>query len=494
MCRRAVPGGRTQVSNVRKPASLRRPSGHLVTTPTQVNPVSLRTLLTLAMPIIISRSTQVVIGLSDALMVAPLGEGALAATTTGAFNSFAFLILPMGICFIVSSFASQLVGAGDAVGARRYGFYGLGIAIGTQVICFAGIPFLGTLLGFFDFEPAVRAEMTSYMVIRLAMGGAAIGMEALASYYGGIGNTTLPMRANLLAMVINVALNAVLIFGLFGAPAMGVSGAALASAIATAIAFAVLLAVFLHEGKRLGRIIPALRLGEFARMLRYGLPSGFNWFFEFFAFNFFVNVVVAGLGTTALAAMMSVLNINSFSFMPAFGLASAGAILVGQSIGAGRKDEVPGIVRMTITVNCIWQGLVGLVYVGMPVLLFRPFAQGDPHLLEVGARMLMLSAAWQLFDATVNSVAESLRAAGDTLFPLVARLSVAWLVFVPGSWVSVRVLGGGDLVAIGWVVGYLAALAAILWLRFRSGAWRRIELVDPLAGVVAPEAAQSTAA
>lgn len=446
--------------------------------------VSLRTLLTLATPIIISRSTQVVIGLSDALMTAPLGEGPLAATTTGGFNTFAFLILPMGICFIVSSFASQLMGSGDRIGARRYGFYGLGIALGTQLVCLAGLPFVGMLLGLFDFTPAVRADMTSYLVIRLAAGGAVIGMEALASYYGGIGNTTLPMRANLLAMVLNVGLNAVLIYGYFGAPAMGVSGAALASAIATTIAFAALFAFFLHEGKSVGRVVPALHLGEFLRMLRFGVPSGFNWFFEFFAFNFFVNVVVAGLGTTALAAMMSVLTINSFSFMPAFGLASAGAILVGQSIGAGRKDEVPGIVKMTLKVNCVWQGLVGLVYVFLPVLIFRPFAQGDAHLLEVGARMLMLSAAWQLFDATVNSVAESLRAAGDTLFTLVARLGIAWLVFVPGSWISVRVLGGGDVVAVGWVVGYMGVLAAVLWLRFRSGAWRRIELVDPLAAVV----------
>ena len=70
-------------------------------------------------------------------------------------------------------------------------------------------------------------------------------------------------------------------------------------------------------------------------------------------------------------------------------------------------------------------------------------------------------------------------ATGDTAFTLWARLVIAWTLFVPGAWVSVRVLGGGDLVAVAWVVFYLAALALVLWLRFRGGAWRRLTLVEP---------------
>src|SRR3954471_261578 len=98
-------------------------------------PVSLGSLLKLAWPIIVSRSTQTVIGVSDAVLVADLGSAAVAATSAGAFNTFALLIFPMGILFIVSSFASQLFGLKDLAGARRYGFYGLIIAAATQVLC-----------------------------------------------------------------------------------------------------------------------------------------------------------------------------------------------------------------------------------------------------------------------------------------------------------------------------------------------------------------------
>lgn len=452
---------------------------------------TLGVLLGLAWPIIVSRSTQVVVGMSDALMIAPLGKQALAATTTGAFNTFAILIFPFGICFIVASFASQLFGKGDRAGARRYGWYGLGVAAVAQLLCFLALPFVGSILGLLDYEPEVHRLMTSYLVTRLATGGAAIGLEALANYYGGIGNTRLPMLANVLAMVLNVTLNALLIFGLMGFPEWGVFGAAVASALSTAIAFAVLFGVFLYQGRANGEPwIPVLRRREFNRMLRFGTPSGVNWFFEFFAFNLFINVVVAGLGTSALAAMMSVFQINSVAFMPAFGLASAGAILVGQAIGAGRKDDVPGILKRTMAVACGWQGLAGLFYLFVPTLLFTPFAKGDMDLLAVGVRMLMLSSAWQLFDAMVNTTAESLRAAGDTTFTMWARILIAWGVFFPGSWVTVRVFGYGDIAAVGWVVGYMGILCAVLLWRFRSGAWRNVQLVE--AGLLAdPPAAPS---
>jgi len=447
-------------------------------------PATLGGLLTLAWPIVVSRSSQVVVGISDAVMVAHLGEGALAATTAGALNAFALFILPMGIVFIVSSFSSQLLGKGDLAGARRYGYYGLAVAAATQVLGVLAIPAAAWAIGLLDYGPEVAGPMTGYLAMRLWSGGGAIGLEALGNYYGGLGNTRLPMRASVAAMATNVLLNWVLIDGRLGAPPMGVEGAALASVLSTSLAFLGLLGVFLADGRRTGPVLARLRGGEMLRMLRFGIPSGLNWFFEFLAYVFFVNVVVGGLGTTSLAALMAVLQLNSVSFMPAFGLASAGAILVGQSIGAGDRDGVPRIVRLTFAAAGSWQGLVGLAYLLVPGLLFAPFAR-DPAsaegLLAAGTRLLALSAAWQLFDAAVASLAESLRAAGDTAFTLWARVVVAWVLFVPGSWITVRVLDGGDVAAVSWLVLYLAALSLALLLRFRSGAWRRIELVEPSA-------------
>lgn len=448
---------------------------------------SLRGLLALAWPIIVSRSTQVVVGLTDALMVARLGEDALAATTTGGMNVFTILILPLGTVFIVSSFASQHAGKGELAHARRFGVYGLVVAAATQMACMVAIPFAPALLSHFDYTPGVRALMSDYIALRLWGGGAAIGIEALANYYGGIGNTRVGMVANIAAMVLNVVGNWVLIFGNLGVPAMGVRGAAIASALATAIAFVGFLAKYLSDGRATGSLWPRhLTTRELGRMLRFGLPAGFNWFFEFAAFSVFVNLAVASLGTSALAALMAVLQLNSVAFMPALGLASAGAIFVGQQIGAGNRDAVPGTVRLTMFAAAAWQSLAGLAYLFAPALLFRPFVHDpvrDAELLAVGARMLMLSSAWQLFDAAANVLSEALRGAGDTAFPLWARIAIAWGIFAPGSYVSIVYFGGGELVAVGWIVAYLGLLALVLGWRFSTGAWRRIELTESTASI-----------
>ncbi|MBE2249713.1 MAG: MATE family efflux transporter [Myxococcus sp.] len=439
---------------------------------------TLRALLRLAFPIVLSRASQTVVGLSDAIMVAHLGAAALAATSTGATNAFSLLILPMGITFIVASFSSQLFGKGDQASARRYGWYGLLVAAITQLVCFASMPLFGPLVALLPYEADVKTLMTTYLTVRIVSGGAAIGIEALANYYGGLGRTLPGMVVNLVAMALNVSLNWVLINGAGSVAPMGVRGAALASTLSTLVAFAGFFVFFLREGRGLPR--PHLKLPEFSRMLRFGLPSGFNWFFEFLAFIFFVNVVVAGLGTPAVAALNSVIALNSVSFMPSFGVASAGAVLVGQAIGANRRDDVPHIVKLTAGTASVWMTGAGLLYLFIPGVLLIPFARGadGPEVMRFGVRMLMVSAAWQLFDASATALAECLRAAGDTLYPLVVRLVIAWAVFAPGAWVTVRYFGGGDIGAMAWLVAYMGLLAFVLFARFRSGRWRTMELIE----------------
>lgn len=439
-------------------------------------------LLTLAGPVIISRSSQVVIGFTDAVMVGQLGQTALAATTTGATNTFNILVLPMGVCFVVQSFASQLTGKGDGAGARRFGWYGLGIAVIAQLMCLASLPFLDDAVGLLDYSAEVKALMTTYLGIRLLSGGAAIGLEALGAYYGGLGNTRLPMFAQILAMVLNVLGCWLLIGGHWGAPALGVAGSAWAATIGTVVAFVLLFGLFVAGVGCTAKKTSGFSVAEMGKVLKYGLPSGFNWFIEFAAFSVFMNMVLPGLGTTSVAALMSVMQLNSVAFMPAFALASAGAIFVGQAIGADKKDDVPRTVWLTIKTGAAWMGVVAIVYLAFPrffMKLFMDDADVDiDAFLDIGARMLMLSCAWQLFDAVAMAVSEALRAAGDTLFTFLARSAISWFIFVPGVWVTVRTFKGGDVVAMLWFVLYLGLLALVLGLRFRSGKWRDIEMTS----------------
>lgn len=415
-------------------------------------------------------------------MSARLGDASLAAVTTGAINLFSIGVLPMGTVFIVQSFAAQLHGRGDLLAARRYGWYGLAVAGVTGVLAAAVTPLLGAGVAVFRFEPDVQAAMTGYLQWRFWSLGAFVAMEALGNWFGGLGDTRVHMRASVGVMLANIFLNWVLIFGNLGAPAMGVRGAALASGLATCLGLAYMLLAFAARQREIAAGAPiALRLREFLRMLRFGIPNGLNWFMEIAAFTLFLNAVVSRLGTTVLAAMNAILQVNSISFMPAFGIASAGAVLVGQAIGRGEKDDVPRLLRLSASVALVWQCCVGLVYFTFPKPLMSAFATGpgSDDLVRIGAGMLALSAAWQVFDALGLTIGEALRAAGDTAWCMWTRLVSAWIVFVPVAWWAVTLRGGGPSAAIGVTVFYLAVLAAAFVWRFRSGAWRRIDLVEP---------------
>jgi MATE family multidrug resistance protein len=220
-----------------------------------------------------------------------------------------------------------------------------------------------------------------------------------------------------------------------------------------------------------------LQLRELARFVRYGLPNGVNWFVEFAAFLVFVDLVFARLGTPALAALMAVLQLNSMAFMPAFGVASAGAIQVGNALGADASDAVPALVRRTTWVAALWMLCVGIGYGAFPAALLALFAKGTgaQALASVGVRLLLVSVAWQLSDAVAVVLSEALRAAGDTTWPMAARSALAWLFFVPAAWWTAHA-GGGPVATLLWVVVYITILAALLTWRFRAGAWRTMDL------------------
>lgn len=434
-------------------------------------------------------------GFGDAAMVAPLGEDAIAATTTGASNALNLFIFPMGLVFIVQSFVAQLAGRGDIAGGRRYAWYGLIVSV-VAGLAAAGFVFaLPSLTAGLGFTENVRALLIDYMAIRLFSCGAVIAVEVIGNWYGALGNTVLPMFVSFMSMVLDVFLNWVLIYGKLGAPAMGVQGAALSSAISSVIAFIVIFVAFLRAKVDPSKLPPAAeepsvldvavnppktRVAEFLRMLRFGVPSGANWFLEFAAFTVFINVIVVRLGTTSVAAMMAVVQVNSIAFMPSFGVSTAGAILVGQAIGAGEKARVSGIVRRTMTLAAGWQVFVGVVYAIIPGTVMSIFGAADSEqgrdLVRLGATLLLVSSAWQLFDAIAISLSEALRAAGDTAWCMWARILLAWFLFLPLAGGLVIWGGVGPVGAIGCFVVYLAGLALMMVYRYRSGAWKNIDL------------------
>jgi MATE family multidrug resistance protein len=383
----------------------------------------------------------------------------------------------MGTVFIVQSFTAQLRGQGDLVAARRYAYYGLVIALVAALVAALAVPFLPGALSHFGYSRRVHALMSQNASIRLLSVGGAVGTEALGNYYGGLGRTRPAMVAGVVAMVANVALNWVLIEPHFGLPGYGVVGSATASVVATWLGFATIAALFASDG---GGAPVRLRAGELWRMLRFGLPNGVNWLLEFSAFTLFVNAGVGHLGTTELAAFNIVLQVNTMSFMPAFGIASAGAILVGENIGRRTLERVWPTVRTTGLVAASWMVFVSVWYLILPQVIvgwFQPRGAANEALLRTGTTMLALSVGWQLFDAAGLTLSEALRAAGDTFFCMIARVALAWGAFVPAAFLLSRSAAAGAASMMLCLTGYIVLLSITFGARFGSGRWRRIDLI-----------------
>jgi len=439
-----------------------------------------KVLLGLALPMVIERASQSVITFADAIQVKDLGKTAIAAVSTGGLNVMGFVIGGMGTVFIVQSFVAQLCGRDQRDQTPRFAWYGLAIALVCGLVAIALVPAVRPALGLTDFSPELQDSMTSYMTIRMTSVAAVVGTEALGSWYGGLGNTWMQMIAGIITMVAAVVLNWVLIGGHLGAPAMGVDGAALASTLASWLGFAFLALAWWRGRGGAPSNGGALSFRELRRVVRFGLPNGFNWFLEFAAFQLFLNGVLSSLGDDAVAALNVVIAVNSLSFMPAFGLASAGAILSGLAIGRSDRDAVWPQVKLTLLCTGTWMGATGVVYLIFPAQVLSLFAsEASGNLVEIGTTMLVMSALGQLSDAVSMTLAEALRAAGDTVWTATARLVLAWGVFTPAAFLLVRFAHGGPIEAMFCLVGYLALLAVALAWRFRTGAWRRIELIEP---------------
>ncbi|HEY6878879.1 MAG TPA: MATE family efflux transporter [Polyangiales bacterium] len=438
---------------------------------------TLRALLKLAWPIVLARATQSVIGFADAIMVAPLGEDAMAAAITGNLNAFSFIIFPMGTAFIVQSFTAQLRGRGELEAAPRYATYGIVLAIVAGAIAWLAIPFLPWLIGRLEYSPQVAEAMRAYLAVRLLSVAPVVATEALGQWFGGMGNTGPEMVAGVVAMIANVLLCYLLIEPRLGLPGYGVAGSAWAATIASTLGFVVIAVLYTRRASW----SLDFRVAEFARMLRFGAPNGVNWFLEFAAFTLFINLVIGHLGTSVLAAFNAVLQLCNVSFMPAFGLASAGAILAGEAIGRRALHEVWPTVRLTTLLACGFMGTLSACYAlfahGL-IRLFQPPGGGEPF-LQAGVLMLMFVPAWQVFDALAIVFSEVLRAAGDTAWPMIARITLAWVFFTPIAWALVRYAGGGVVTVMVSLIAYLAVLSALLIGRYAYGKWRKIELVGP---------------
>src|SRR5215203_2212191 len=454
--------------------------------PVVIEPMTHRRVLTLATPIIGENLLQTLVGAVDTFMVARLGAAAVAGVGIGFELVFFIISILSAIDIGATVLVSQAIGAGQQERANQLArqaiVWGVLLGIPVSLGMFVAAP---TLIGLFGAAPDVTAAATTYLKVTAATSIALFLSFVCGAVLRGAGDSRTPLKAAILANIVNVIIAYVLIFGHFGLPALGVAGSALGAAAGRSLGAAYMLVMMARGGKAIslsGRLGWRPHFTTARQLLTLGVPAAMEQVLSSGAFMVLVGVV-ALIGTHALAAQQITFTALSVAFLPAFGFSIAATALVGQSIGARVPSDAKTAWTIALRWAMVWMGICGVL-----AFVFGDRAMGlfsaDPEVIAAGvAALKALSLAlpfWALWFVSSGA----LRGSGDTRTPLIIGASTMWLsVFL--AWVGVRWFDAG----MGWVwTGFVltsAHASILMWWIFRQriGEYERGRRVLPMAKV-----------
>jgi MATE family multidrug resistance protein len=427
----------------------------------------------LAVPIIIGYAAQMLPGITDSLMLAPLGPVPLAAV--GLTNAVATILFAAvwGLLTTLGVRVGTAWGAGET--RRIPHILRNGLVLGALVGCggsvvMAGVWFLLPLLG----QPAeVLAAMPGYWAcIALFLIPFAV-QTVFTSAFEAVDRPWLGTGFSFVAVVVNVPLNWLLIWGGFGIPPLGLLGAGLASLAAELIALAATWAfwAFAPSMRRL-RLRRPLDWREVGSTFREGAPLGFLYAVESGAVAM-GTMMIGTFGTVALAANQVVSAVGGLLYMVPLGFAGAVALRIAQENGAGNGTALRPIAWAALALSTAWLMLAALA------LMFggRSIAAaitGDPAVIALAAVLFVGIATLQVLDGVQSTMLGALRGLSDTRWPAAVSILAYWVVALPAGWALAHGLGLGPVgIWFGFGLGLAGAGLALtwrFWARTRPGA------------------------
>ncbi len=358
-------------------------------------------MLRLALPVVLAELGWMSMGIVDTLMVAPLGPAAIGAAGIGTSVHMAFAVFGMGLLLGLDTLVSQAHGAGDHRDCHRWLVHGvvMGAALTVPIIavCLA-------VLAFFPhagFHPDVAPLLQSYFGIVIWSTVPLLLYAAVRRYLQGMHVVAPIAFALVTANLLNAAANWTLIHGRFGLPALGVSGAAWATVISRVYMLGVLVvaAWWIDRAGNTGltTVSRTLSRERFARLWRLGFPAASQVTLEVGVFGL-ATALAGRLDPVSSAAHQIALNIAGASFMVPLGVASAGAVRVGNRVGAHDPQGAARAGWMAILLGSGFMGAAAVLFFLAPRALIGAFSPG-PAVVDLGASLLFVAAIFQLFDA-----------------------------------------------------------------------------------------------
>ncbi len=455
------------------------------------SPAGYREVLQIALPLIFSSSAWSLQHFIDRMLLSWHSPAAIAATMPAGMLNFTFMCLFTGTAGYVSTFVAQYYGArqNQLIGAIVYQGIYVALAGGLVMLALAPLgPWFFTLAGH---KGLVKAYEISYYHILCLGSFPPLASAALSGFFNGLGRTKPVMWVTIGATFVNLSLDYLLIFGKAGFPALGVEGAALAtvaSGVFSLICYTIMILspsnARLYNTRQNWHFNPKL----FLRLLRYGLPTGVQFFLDIVGFTIFL-LLVGRLGTVAIAATNITFNINNLAFMPMIGLGITVSTLTGQNLGRNQERLAVRVTYSALHLTALYMGTMILLYIFIPQIFIAPFVRSnvsqDYGAIEQLVKILLrFVAVYSLFDILNIIFSATLKGAGDTRFVMYILGILSFGLLVLPTYLTIVIFQKNIIYAWTWATVYISALGLTFYGRFLQGKWQKMRVIEPVAPIL----------
>ena len=416
----------------------------------------LRSLMILAVPVVVAELGWVAMGVVDTMMVGRLGDSAIGAVGLGRALFMGVGVFGIGLLLGLDTVISNAHGAGNLARCRSALGHGVLLAFAISLPLTLLIRGFTQWLGAWGVDPDVLDRTIAYT---RAVSWAALPIylyAAVRRYLQAMDRVMPVMFALISANAVNVLANWVLIFGNLGAPTMGVRGAAWATVIsAWYMALFLGIAAWIHAS-RLDPTTPlrwAIDRAMARRLLGLGIPAAFQLLLEVGVFCL-ATILAGRLESAALAAHQIAINVASTTYMVPLGISQATCVRVGHKLGAGDPSAARRVGWMGIGLAATFMSVSAITFVAFPRFFFSLW-EASPRAVAIGVPLFVAAAVFQLFDGLQVTAIGALRGLGDTRSALYWNFVGYWLIALPIGYVLCFHYGHG---ALGLWIGFCAGL------------------------------------
>lgn len=436
-----------------------------------------RAIFMLAVPMILEMLMESIFALVDIMYVSQISVNAVA--TIGLTESVITLIytIAIGLSIAATAIVARRVGEKDLKGASDAAvqviFIGVFVAV---IISFIGILYPKEILQLMGGSPELIEDGYGYTKVLLGGNITIMLLFLINSIFRGTGEASISMWTLILSNGLNIILDPMFIFGFGPIPAFGVEGAAIATTIGRGMAVVFQLAIlfFGYSKIKIGVKDLIIRVGVMLNLLRVSL-GGIGQFLIGTSSWVLLMRIISEFGSEVLAGYTIAIRVMLFTLMPAWGMSSAAAALVGQNLGAKKPDRAEESVWKTSTYCAIFMGFVSIFYLVFATQIIAIF-NDTSDVVKYGSLCLRIIASGYIFYGYGMIILNAFNGAGDTKTPTYINFVCFWLLQLPFAYIVAITLNYGP-VGVFWsiVLGEVVmTIISIVW--FKKGHWKRVSV------------------